>query len=506
MAKKYIRTMAKIATSSVLCTVLVGMPLLAQAEIQKLTLIDALKMTLENNESIQESHEQIKASEGQLTSSKGQYDLTAFASHQYGAFNSLSASDYTSENNAAESYSATEVGLRQRIPTGSMLSVYYTNQQSNNLGLAGGAAYTGYDFVTFELTQSLLKGIGDKEQQGLIEKAALSVKDSKEARRLKLTTVLSDVVREYWLLALAKRYLETSKEVLAMAEEVLRREKVRYGQGLSLGVDVDRAQTASEQRRLSVIEHERDIRIIEERLLLLLHAHDDFGHAEIVPVTAPKDIVAELPSLDASLNEAQASRSELKQMAFLLAQLGIDYNIAENNILPSLDLTLQYRTHNAVDFMQSAEDFNDTDAQGSWYGGITFSMPLQNREALGAKEYTSRMIRVAKNRLSLTQRTINTEVREAVIQLKVSKSAIPIAKRAMDASLVTMKGEMARFKEFQANNRDLLASQDALAANQMLYFKSIIDYNLTLLSYRVACGTFLENYQVIIDEDSARIL
>lgn len=486
--------------------VCLAIPRPAMAGPERLSLSKAIELALEHNPEVQESFEQVGAAESRVTKARGAYDLNLFSSAKYGQFNSLGVEDYPYPNNAVRSSTTGEVGVRQRIPTGAMLSTYYTRIETDKLGVVGGASYQQYEYLTTELTQSLLKGFGDKEQQGAIEKALLSVDDSKEARRLVITSVVSRVLHEYWVLKLARYNVKVAQNTLEMAEELLRREKVRFAQGISQGVDVDRASSAREGRLATLQEYERDVRVMEERLLQLLNTWQEARQSGIEPATEPKKQVDGLPNVEDALVQAAATREELKQLAILLRQLGIEYDINTNKLLPSVDVSLQYRTSNGVDYLRGAEDFKDTDEQGSWFTGVSVSYPLQNREARGERDLTKKLMRVAEERVEKTKTGIVTEVRESMANLQLAERNIPVTFQAYEASLRTMKGEMERFEMSQSNNRDLLAAQDLLGRDDMLHYKSIIDYNLSLISFQAACGTLLDHYHVEIDGNHAFLL
>ena len=135
---------------------------------------------------------QISTEDIDRMSAKGVYDLTAFNTTRYGRFNSLDASDYvpTDLSNATKSYLRADTGLRQRVPTGGTLSAYYTATNERLLGTYGLRKDRNTKYLTVELAQSLLKGIGDKEARGAIKNALLAVEDSQEGRNLVISQVV----------------------------------------------------------------------------------------------------------------------------------------------------------------------------------------------------------------------------------------------------------------------------------------------------------------------------
>lgn len=471
----------------------------------RLTLAQAISLALEHNEDIRESFRRLSAAEASVMSSKGAYDLNVFSSSRYGRFNSLSSADYPGSNvsNAAESYNRVDTGIRQRVPTGASLSAYYTYTNERMLGMYGQPRKAHKNYLTIELAQSLLKGIGDKEYRGAIENALLAVEESEEGKSLIVSQVTLEVIRSYWMLDVAHYNIAVSERILEMAQEVLRREEVRHRQGLSQGVDVERARMAVKQREYTLLQFERDLAVAQERFALLLNNPDYESGMNIVPASPLNTTVGKIPGEQDSFTSALNKRYELKQLAILLKQLDIEYDINSNKLLPSLDLNVGFTTSNGNDYLRSAENFKDTSEEPSWFVGVTFSYPLQNREARGRLDNTKQLIGIAEGRMSKARRSVETEVREALHNLVLARDGIPVAQAALEAAQSTLNGETKRFEMGQVNNRDLLASHDSLGREDIILHTSIVNYNIALAEYYYACALLLDKYQIVVDKENA---
>ncbi len=477
----------------------------AAGDVRRLSLEQALTLALANNEDIQEGYGRVRVSEATVTTARGAYDLNLFSTNQYGRFTSLSARDYDLPQNATKSFLRTDTGVRQRVPTGATLSAYYTHTSESMLGIAGGNRRQNKNYATIEFVQSLLRGIGDKEQQGAIKNALLSVEDSVAARSLVVSQVTLDIVRAYWTLWLANKNHSISKEVLAMAQEVLRREGVRLDEGISQGVDVDRARMAVEQRQYTVLQCERDIAVAQEQLMLLINDPDYISTMTIVPVTPLDMKIIAQPNASAAKNMALNRRYELQQLVIILEQLGIEYDINNNKLLPTLDLSAGFTTSNGNNTIREADNFKDTNKDGSWFVGVMFTVPLQNREASGEVQKTSSLMRIAGDRLNRTKRSVETEVQDALHNLTLARNGIPVAKSAFDSARQTVAGELKRFEMGGVNNRDLLASHDALGREELNYNMAIVNYNITLAEYDYACAMLLDRFGIEVGNEYAAL-
>ena len=192
-----------------LAATLLGTPGVSRAQEVRMSLATAIDTALARNEDIQESFRRISASEASAMAAKGAYDLNVFNTSRYGRFNSLDEKDYTTTDlsNAAKSYFRTDTGLKQRVPTGGTLSAYYTSTNEQLLGVYGLRKQRDRNYVTVELAQSLLKGLGDKEARGAIANALLAVHDSEEGRNLAISQVVLEVIRAYWTLEVPRTTL-----------------------------------------------------------------------------------------------------------------------------------------------------------------------------------------------------------------------------------------------------------------------------------------------------------
>ncbi|MDD4701224.1 MAG: TolC family protein [Desulfovibrio sp.] len=472
-----------------------------------MSLAAVIDMALERNEDIKESFRRISASEASVMAAKGAYDLNVFNTTRYGRFSSLSEGDYavTDLSNATKSYFRSDSGLRQRVPTGGTLTAYYTGTNEQLLGVYGLRKQRDRNYVTLEFAQSLLKGIADKEVRGAIANALLAVSDSEEGRNLVISQVVLEVIRAYWTLEVSLNNLKIGQKVLGMAQEVQRREGVRFNQGISQGVDVDRANLAVKQREYAVLQYRRDVAVAQERLVLLINYPGYVKGTDILPSSPPNSTVAPLPDADKSFDVAINSRYELKQLAIMLQQLDIEYDVATNKLLPTLDVNAGLTTSNGNETLRSAENFKDTDDRGSWFVGLTFSYPLQNREARGTRERSRQLILIAKDRVSKTRRSVETEVKDALHNLVLAKQGIPVAKSAYQAAQQTVAGEVKRFEMGGVSNRDLLSSHDALGREEINYHTAIVNYNMALAEYQYACAGLLDRCGVVVGKESARL-
>ncbi len=473
----------------------------------KLGLDEAIELALLHNENIKESFKQISVAEAEVLLAKGVYDLTLYNEFRYGVYPSLDQDDYDPRESGgwAKNYLRNDVGVSQRLPTGSTVRMYYTTSHENRLEDPSVSGYEDQNYLTVELAQSLLKGLGDKANRAAIKDAMLSVLESKEGRSITVSQVTLSVIQSYWSLAIARNNLKVSQKTLKMAKEVYQREIVRHQRGISRGVDVERARLAVDQRSFIVNQYKRDIQVAEEQLIFLINAPHIERNDAIIPISKLLAEVGAIPDQENSQSLALKQRFELHQLEIMLQKLGLEYDVNKNNLLPQLDIIVGYATAEGNDYLRSAESFKGTSEQDSWYAGATFSYPIQNRTAKGAFKQTEKLISIARDRITNTQRSIKTEVYNVIHNLIMAQKGIPLAEEAVRAAKKVVAGEISRFEFGGINNRDLLASHDDLGREEMSYFIALAQYNMALAEYDYAIGNLLTKNKINLDEIEARI-
>ncbi len=477
-------------------------------EVVDISLLDAIEIALEHNEDIDEGFAQISSARAAVLSAKGAYDLTLYSNTRFSSFENLAEEDYpiTALTNASTDYFKIDTGISQRLPTGASVNIYHTYSLEHMLGAFNSPTRQSRNYFTIEFTQSLLKGFADKETRGAIENALLAVDDALQGRNLIISQVVYSVVANYWSLKLAQKNIEVTKEVLDMALEVLRRENARFVSGLSQGVDVDRAEMAVEQRRYNYVSAQRDFQVAQERLARVVNYPNYSTSLIFNPTSEPSAEVQKLPNAENFEANAITNRYELKQLKIMLEQLNVTYDINKNKMLPTLDFVAGYTTANGNDYLRGSENFKTTSEKPSFYVGVNFAYPLQNRTALGEKRVSEKLIYIAQVRAEKMRNTIRSEVNEVMHNLELAKTGIPIAKRAYQEAKDVLFGENKRFEMGGINNRDLLAAHDALGREQLNYYTALISQALANAQYSYVSSELLQKHLVSVTEESAEIL
>jgi outer membrane protein TolC len=353
-----------------------------------------------------------------------------------------------------------------------------------------------------------LKGLGAVVNRAAIRVANLNADVSYEQFRRKVIEVVADVTALYWQMVYEGELVRIDRESLDLAQEVLRREEVRFRQGISKEVDVARAQAAAGVRQTRLVRSETRLRNTVERLKLLLNAREVPLDSEVIVVPAERlayrvtDVVR-----SEAVSKALAHRPDLAGARKAIEANQVRVDAARHERLPKLDALLRYTMNGLnTDLGDALEDQHLTDPF-SWVAGLEFELPVGNRAA--DAEHRKRRFEYQQSLLEadlVASRAIQ-EVNVAVRTVNTARAEVDAARRARDAAAATVKGENVRFELNQVANQDLLIAQDVLAAAERDYFESVLNFNLAMTELGRAQGTLLDDQSIEIihpKEDRAK--
>ena len=474
-----------------------------------LTLLEALHYALRGNHEIQiAAYEPLRAG-ADVSIAQAVFDPTVFFTNNFGRtdrpIQSLLDTGEVREGALVEDTWDFQGGARQPFLTGGTFSLF---QNLSYLDTNSTLTFPNPQYragLTAELKQPLLKGLGAVVNRAAIRVANLNADVSYEQFRRKVIEVVADVTALYWQMVYEGELVRIDRESLDLAQEVLRREEVRFRQGISKEVDVARAQAAAGGRQTRLVRSEVRLQNTVERLKLLLNAPEVPLDSEVIVVPAERlayrvtDVVR-----SEAVSKALAHRPDLAGARKAIEANQVRVDAARHDRLPKLDSVLRYTMNGLnTDLGNAMADQHLTDPF-SWVAGLEFEMPIGNRAANA--EHRKRRFEYQQSLLDadlIASRAIQ-EVNVAVRTVNTARAEVDAARRARDAAAATVKGENVRFELNQVANQDLLIAQDVLAAAERDYLESVLNFNLALTELGRAQGTLLESAGIELIDPEAK--
>ncbi len=511
-----------------------------------ISLDDAIRKALENNNDIEVSRTDVRIQETTLRSLLGVYDPQITVSPNFSRNN-------TTGSNATKDFRVNSDFSQFIRRGGGNYSVFFNNNRTENnfaqsqlssgtTSSSGSALYSSSLGVNY--TQPLFRNLRiDNNRRNIkIQRKRLQQSDA-DFRRQTIETI-ARVQRAYWDLVFALRDQQNKVDNLNLAKENLRQVEAKIAAGVAAPLARAEVNTEVANRETDVLNAAQQVSISENSLkqLLLRDATSDEWNVAYVPTDKPV-YSDESVNLDVAMKDAMDNRLELRRLKLAREINQIDIDYFRNQTKPQIDLVTSFSLGGLAQgngivagsvpqftgndeilrqrlnlllpanqqipnplipfagtpsflvggFNRSFANLFRTDAP-NFSIGVTFSFPLKNTRAkadLAGAQIQQEQI-AAQTRSQ--ENTVVTEVRNAVQALETSRLRVLSARKARENAQIQLDGERKLFDAGRSNTFLLFQRENALANARNAEIRAETDYNKAISDLqRATSTTFLMN-------------
>lgn len=482
----------------------------------RLTLQDAVVLTLANNSNVRLQELNIENSKYSLIASHSPFDPSVQAS--FSSQGQLSQA-YTQLTGAPALGSLsslnqiTQLNYSQTFETGTNIQFNFnaTKYSSNSTFNFFNPSLSS--FLGFQFTQPLLRNRWLFANRAPLVIARRNVRASRATFEAQVSSTVQQVVGQYWNVVQARGNLEVAQKSLDAAEATYKHDKRALELGALPPLDIYRSESQVAGRRVQVIQSEYALRQAEDAFRQTVGADlDPYFRALDLDLTEPPEPGEELRSVDAAtaLQQAMGKRPDLEAARQSLANDDTSIRLAHNNLLPDLRVNGNY-SGNGLNNLATAQGvaaggFGDSLNQLFGFGypsygfGLTLNLPVKNRS--GQAALGSALI--SRSRDLYTERQIKEQitydVSNAVHQLEEAKINIAASKESVDLARKTMAAEQRKYELGTGQIFLVLEAQTELAAAEQGLLQAEVSYRLAVAAVDYSTGNLLEPYGVQIAE------
>lgn len=304
----------------------------------------------------------------------------------------------------------------------------------------------------FRFRQPLLRGHGRDIATAPIQVAQLQSNQTQWALQEELNSLIRSVIEAYWNLYTAYVEQQAVEAVIPMAKESVRIEKLRFKAEQTIYADVARAEYQLEEMRLDAIRAAAEIRRRTIQLRQLIG-----GPTQLRPLIFPENIPIQTPPAqhpDGLIQVALGNRPELNQMRELVAQRGVELNVAENGVLPRLDFLADYQANGLKERLDTslgqARDFDYTD----WTLGVSMEIPVGNLTARSEEQAASLRLTRDRMRLQRQEQNVAFEIVGLHSDLQAEWSRFEVATRQASQTQEWLRLSKVRYKSPPASSNE----------------------------------------------------
>jgi outer membrane protein len=481
----------------------------------RLSLRDAIVLTLENNSQVRIQETQVESSKFTLLGAHAPFDpvvtstdnITSTISPPFTVLQGTGSSTVNYKNTTKNLV----FGYSQTFETGTNVQSAFTssiNSSNNSFYLFN--PYTS-STLQFQATQPLLKNGWFFANRAPLIIARRNLQESRAAFAAEVNNNILQAVGQYWAVVQARGNLDVARASMDAAETTYKRDKRALELGALPPLDIYRSESQVASRRVEVIQSEYALKQAEDTLRLTIGADQDpYFQALDIELTEKPEPEGELRTIDAG-SALQAALTKRPEFDVARAALAIDetrIRLAHNHLLPELDLQATYSSNG----LGGSTGINGTGQpiSSSWltqmfgFGYPTYeaqlslTLPVKNRAAqaeLGGALVSRRSDLYSERQV---REQVALDVSNAVHQLEQAKLTIVAGKEALDLAQKTMAAEQRKYDLGSSTIFLVLEAQTEMAAAQQNLLQAEVGYQLAIAALNHATGELLEPYHVQI--------
>jgi len=521
-----------------------------------LTLNQAIRLALENNNDIAASRIDVEIGEQDLMAARGAYDprMTAefyFQHNKSPLVSFLGGSTRGSLTTSDLSNAFSVSGLSGRA--GGSYKFEFASRRLSNDNFFNDLNPVQTNSFSVNYTQPLLRGRRTDDTRRRIEIAKKNLSLTDVQFRQRATEVITKVEQAYWDLVFALRNQQVQTDAANQARAQVETNRRQVKEGVLAPIDITEAEAQVKIYEQNIYAAQEEVTRAENGLktLMLADRRAETWSRALLPVT-PVALAAPEMSLREAINAALTNRLELAELRTDADINEIDKEYYRDQIKPQMDLTLGY---SSTGLAGSATDdqtnpirlnvgnlekrINELSAQAglpalpanSWgaapgdlrggYGqslanmlaqnnptftvGVTISLPFRNRTAkaeLAKSLAEGRRLDTVKAR---TEQVIEADVRNAMQSVRSVEARLAAAAASREAAEQQYTSEQRRFQAGMSTVFLVLQRQTDLTNARGRELQTQTDLNKAIADLQRAIGNTFHYRNVAVIADGHKL-
>ncbi|KAB2834540.1 MAG: TolC family protein, partial [Candidatus Dadabacteria bacterium] len=232
-----------------------------------LSLNDAIRIALENNRDIQIEEKNVAVSEGEIKTQQGVFDPFINLVSFFNDGDNPVLSTFVPSGTVTQKQFNAEANITGLLPTGTFYNLIdFNTTWTKTTNPLEDLSPSWLNNVGFSLGQELLRNFGVDVNRTFIITAKRTNEITVKELEVRISQVLLEVERQYWLVVAARKNLELERTALDLAVDLKNRNQIQVDVGVLPPVSVTQAESEVAAREVSVIRAENDLQAAEDNL------------------------------------------------------------------------------------------------------------------------------------------------------------------------------------------------------------------------------------------------
>jgi outer membrane protein TolC len=422
----------------------------------------------------------------------------------------------------ATKYYSYNAGISQLLPTGGTLAATVTNYRNNTSSNFQTINPRYGSSLEFDFQQPLLRGFGSKITRYNILISENNYAESQSNLEATIAAVINSVTQAYWNLTYSIETLKARQEALELAQNLLANNQRAVEVGTLAPIEILSAEAEVATRKADILSAQADVKNNEDQLRTIINLPEaEMKQAlPIKPLDTPKFVERKM-NVDEALGTALENRPELKSLKYSVKNEELSLSLAENQRLPSLNLTASYWSPGISGDQILYEGNNPLtgavigripggignairDAFGfkynNWQVGVTLGLPLSSIFS-DASVVEARLNRdQAVLQLKNEEQTIYLQIRNGVRTLQTNYERVQAYKVARELAEQKLQAEQEKLRVGLSTNFTVLSYQRDLSDARISELRAVVDYLNSDINLETYMGVSLKNRGIAIQQ------
>jgi len=494
------------------------------SNILTLSLNDAIRKALQNNNDIEIARDDVRFAEQQLRGLFGVYDpvfsVTPQIIHNITPQQSSLGGGGASGTTTTTTFNLSPSLTKSFERTGGNYTLSFANSRTTSSSTFSSLSpfYSSNLSLTFNQPLWRNRSIDSNRRAIRIQKKFIEQSDSDFRQRT--IQIISQVQAAYWNLVFALRNQQNQLESLNLARQNMSNIEAQIEAGAKAPLDRAQVQTDIATRETNLFLATQNVSVAENTLKQLMLRGPDASEwtAQITPTDNPALDLSPI-NLTLALDEAHKNRPELRRLNLQKDINGIDLQFYRNQTKPQVDLTGTVATtglagtpcNQVVTPLCNPPPTNLVGGYGKDISnlfslntrnmtvGVAISLPLHNRTA----EANLAGARIQREQLEASYRSqdqsIEMDVRNAAQAVDTAQRRVRASRIARESAEQQLAGEEKLYEVGRSTTFLLLERQNSLTAARTNELQAQTDYNKALADLQRATGSTLRVNNVTVD-------
>ncbi|MFV1950542.1 MAG: TolC family protein [Nitrospinota bacterium] len=424
-----------------------------------ISLNDAIQLALKNNSDLKDAEDSLSGSMFDLDIAKSEFSTR---------FNQSLSTDYVFGTQTGRRF---DLSFSKKLRTGTVVEV---NTGTTNLDTSH------LSEIRTRIRQPLLRGFGLLATSAGIMDAERRILKRKNLIGIAREQLILNVILNYYRIVRKKKIIDVHQKSLLRAKKLLEAGRAKLEAGMVSRMDLFRAEIRLSETGMALADSKDASEDSKDSLKILLGLPMD-TRIEVDSKIDYKPVDADLSKY---VDLALKNRPEIREAEAEINDAKRRVKIARWNLLPSVDLSLNYSRYGTGNNFEDSIDLND-----ERYGiGLISSLTLDRASEKASHQRALIDLRKRERDHRLIKENIIREVRHSIRNLSRNVENIEIQKRNVEQAEKILELAMIRYRKGLSDNLSVIEAEENLIKTKSNYITAMTDYIVSRAGLKKVAG------------------